>query len=395
MLTERLIRDARPGPRTRFLWDGQVKNLGVRITPKGVKSYVLFYRVAGRKRLATLARVSEVSLKAARERAGRELAAIRAGEGDPLERRREATEAPTVAAGLDRFFGEFAPERVRLRRMVPKTVREYGYAAKRYIRPALGSLKVAAVSRQHVERLVAKLPPTQRNRVLALVSRLFSQFKRWDWRPQNTNPARGVERAREEPRDRVLSSSELLALSAALNELNDRVPASVAAIRVAAITGLRIGEVLAIQWEHVDFETGRLTMPTTKTRRRVHDLPAPALAILAEMPRLGPFAFTTNGMVPITYHTARVNFRAAAKLAGLAGVRLHDLRRTMMTAAARAGIGTHVLRDLLGHQTTAMSDRYIRSVGAPVRNAREKIGTEIAAVMAGEATHPSGQQSAE
>ena len=201
------------------------------------------------------------------------------------------------------------------------------------------------------------------------MSRLFSQFERWDWRPQNTNPARGVERAREEPRDRVLSSSELLALSAALNELNDRVPASVAAIRVAAITGLRIGEVLAIQWEHVDFETGRLTMPTTKTRRRVHDLPAPALAILAEMPRLGPFAFTTNGMVPITYHTARVNFRAAAKLAGLAGVRLHDLRRTMMTAAARAGIGTHVLRDLLGHQTTAMSDRYIRSVGAPVRNA--------------------------
>ena len=44
MLTERRIRDAKPEPKTRFLWDGQVKNLGVRITPKGAKSYVLFYR---------------------------------------------------------------------------------------------------------------------------------------------------------------------------------------------------------------------------------------------------------------------------------------------------------------------------------------------------------------
>ena len=60
--------------------------LGMRITPKGAKSYVLVYRAAGRKRLTTLARCTEVSLKAARERAGAEQAAIRAGESDPLER---------------------------------------------------------------------------------------------------------------------------------------------------------------------------------------------------------------------------------------------------------------------------------------------------------------------
>ena len=63
MLTERRIRDAKPEPKTRFLWDGQVKNLGVRVTPKGAKSFVLFYRTGGRKHLATLARCSEISLK--------------------------------------------------------------------------------------------------------------------------------------------------------------------------------------------------------------------------------------------------------------------------------------------------------------------------------------------
>ena len=48
-LTERRIRDAQPGPKTAFLWDRQVTNLGVRITPRGAKAFVLFYRAAGRK----------------------------------------------------------------------------------------------------------------------------------------------------------------------------------------------------------------------------------------------------------------------------------------------------------------------------------------------------------
>ena len=75
-------------------------------------------------------------------------------------------------------------------------------------------------------------------------------------------------------------------------------------------------------------------------------------------------------------------FAKAASTAGLVDVRLHDLRRTVMTRAAMAGVGTHVLRDLLGHRTTAMADRYIRSVGNPVRDARELVGA-MAAMMQG------------
>ena len=66
-------------------------------------------------------------------------------------------------------------------------------------------------------------------------------------------------------------------------------------------------------------------------------------------------------------------------------MRLHDLRRGYMTAAAAAGVGTHVLRDLLGHKTTAMADRYVRAVGNPVRDARRQVTAGIAASMSGEA----------
>ena len=155
--------------------------------------------------------------------------------------------------------------------------------------------------------------------------------------------------------------------------------------RFAAVTGLRIGEVLAVQWEHIDFESGRLLLPETKTGRRWHDLPTAATELLADTPRLGDWAFTNNGTSPATYKRVRETFARVAEAAGLQDVRLHDLRRTVMTRAAMAGVGTHVLRDLLGHKTTAMADRYVRAVGSPVRDARERVGAEMAAMMAGKA----------
>ena len=398
MLTERRIRDAKPGLKTRFLWDAQMRNLGVRITPKGVKSYVLFYRAARRKHLATLARVAELPLREARERAARELASIREGEADPLERRREGREAPTVGEGLDRFLDEFAPERIRLGRLSARTLQTYRNQAKLYIRPTLGKRRVADVTRRDVERTVRRLPNATRNRVLALVSRLFNLFETWDWRPQHTNPVRGVERAREEARDRVLDSCELAALSAALERLDERFPASVAAIRVAALTGLRISEVCSIQWQHVDFKSGRVTLPETKTGRRVHHLPDAALDIVGGRPRINrsDHVFTVDARGPLTYRTVRTHFGEAAKLAGLGDARLHDLRRTVMTNAAAAGVGAHVLRDLLGHKTTAMADRYVRAVGSPVADARQAIGAAMAAAMAGEgvADAPRGRRRA-
>ena len=186
MLTERVIRDAKPGARPRLLWDEHVRGFGVRVTPRGVKSYVLNYRVAGRERRLTIGRCAELSLRDARERAGRELASIRAGEGDPLERRREGREAPTVADGLERFVGEYAPARIKLGRMSPRTLQTYANQAKLYIRPALGTRRVADVTRRDVERVVRRLPNATRNRVLALLSRLFNVFEAWEWRPQRS-----------------------------------------------------------------------------------------------------------------------------------------------------------------------------------------------------------------
>ena len=383
MLSEHVIRNLKPGPKTRIIWDDQVKGLGVRITPAGVKSYVLNYRIAGRMHRPTMARVFGLSLRVARTQAAQELNAIRAGGPDPLERQRKAREAPTINDGLDRFFEGYVPDRITAGLMVQTTTIKYKNQADNYLRPALGKRLVAEITRLDIESMAKRLnkTPTLRNRVLAFTSRLFNLFEYWEWRAQNTNPVRGIERAREEARDRILSPSEIAALSKALvaNEFVN--PAAVAAIRFAAVTGLRIGEILAAQWQHINFETKRLLLPKTKTGRRLHDMPSAALAILVDLPRINEWVFTTGRDAPITYRTARKHFANIALKAGLEDVRLHDLRRTVMTQAAAAGIGTYVLRDLLGHKTTAMADRYIRAIGDPVRDAREQIGAAMAAMM--------------
>ena len=363
-----------------------MKGLGLRITPKGAKAYVLSYRVNGRKRQATLARPSEISLKIARQRAGEQLVRIRAGEADPLERKREARQAPTVADGLRRFFDEFLPARQQMGRLSPRTIQDYRWMAGRFLEPALGRRKVADVTREQVEQMVASLPGPQRNRVLALASRVFSLFETWEWREQRSNPCYGIERAREEARDRVLSPSELSALAKALNRHEEQHPTSVSAIRTLMLSGLRVSEVLGIRWKDIDFETGRLVLPSTKTGRRIHDLAEPVLNILAELPRFNrcEWVFTSTGTAAITYRTVRKHFALIVDATGLEDVRLHDLRRTVMTQAAAAGVGAHVLRDLLGHRTTAMADRYIRSLGSSVRQARQQVAGQIAAMMDGE-----------
>ena len=380
MLTERIIRDAQSGPKAVILWDRQVRGLGLRIAAGGTKSFILNFRIGGRERRATLARAGEISLKDARRMAAAQLVKIRAGE-DPLERQREEREAPTVGEGMARFFGEVVPERIRLGKMRERTAAEYRYQWDHYLAPKLARRKVADVTRQHVERAISGAPPTTRNRLLALVSRTFNQFELWGIRPPHTNPTKGVERAREEPRDRVLSPAELAALSKALAEAEAKRPAAVAAIRVLAVTGLRVSEVAAMRWEDVDLGTGRLVLPTTKTGRRVHGLTDDALAILAGLPRINEWVFTVGREAPVTYRYVRTTFQLAAAEAGIENARPHDLRRGYMTVAAAAGASAYVVRDLLGHRSTRAADAYVRAASNPIRETRELVSSQIGAAM--------------
>ncbi|MCY3761895.1 MAG: site-specific integrase [Gemmatimonadetes bacterium] len=382
MLTERIISDLRPGPKSRIVWDHKTKGLGVRITPTGTRAFVVTYRTVHREqRRKTLCRVEETSLKEARRMAGQLLLEVRAG-ADPVEKKRQLREAPTVGEAMNQFFEDLVPQRIKLGKMTAKTAQEYGYhwAA---IAPRLERKTVATVTREHIEKAVSGAPVTTRNRMLALLSRCFNEFEKWGLREQFSNPVRFIEKAQEKARDRVLTADELGRLAVALKEQEGNHPAAVAAVRVAALSGLRIGEVLRIRWQDLDLESGRLRIPESKTGARTHTLPAPALDVIRQRPRECDWVFTARRKAPVTYRYARVTFQKAAKAAKIQDVRLHDLRRTVATTAAASGASAAILRDLLGHRTMEMANRYVRDIGDPVTEMREHVGGEIAAMMGG------------
>ena len=193
----------------------------------------------------------------------------------------------------------------------------------------------------------------------------------------NSNPAKRVERAVEHARRRVLSSlKKWAALADALDSLSSEYPVATAALKVAAVTGLRISEVLGMEWQHIDMQSGRFHLPHTKTGARDHDLPDAALAILSTLPPVegNPFVFHSTGGRHVAPRQTGVVFRQAAAAAGVEDARVHDLRRTLATRAAAAGLSAFALRDMLGWKSMAMPARYVQLAGETAREHRRSIG---------------------
>ena len=104
-------------------------------------------------------------------------------------------------------------------------------------------------------------------------------------------------------------------------------PTLVAAVKLLVFTGARLGEVLGLRWEWIDFERGEARLPDSKTGAKTLHLPPPALAVLAVLPRAEG---NLHVIVGHKHGAAMVNlekpWRAIRNKAGLEDVRLHDLR---------------------------------------------------------------------
>jgi integrase len=243
-------------------------------------------------------------------------------------------------------------------------------------------MKVAAVSHADVDSLHHKLSaraPTHANRVLAVVSKMFSLAIRWGWRTDN--PCRGIERNQEHKRYRYLSADELMRLSAALAELRDQQAAN--AVRLLLLTGARRGELLTAQWADIDLDVGLWVKPGATTKQKTeHRVPLSEAAcrLLAEMRAQADddagyiFPARGGGGHRLHVNSAWIEARRAARLDG---VRLHDLRHTYASVLASAGLSLPVMGALLGHSTPTTTHRYAHLFDDPLRAATERASAII------------------
>jgi integrase len=265
------------------------------------------------------------------------------------------------------------------------TAREYRRLLEHVVLPAIGSRKVSDVTRRDVERLHQgrRGTPTEANRALACLSTMFTFAERWGLRPDGSNPCRHVEKYPQRRRERFLSPTELARLGGALAAY-DGSPFAVAAIKLLVFTGARLGEVLGLRWEWIDFERGEARLPDSKTGAKTLHLPPPALAALAELPRLDRNPYVIVGAkegAPLV--NLQTPWRAVRATAKLDEVRLHDLRHAFASVAASSGMGLPIIGKMLGHSQPATTARYAHLASDPVKAAAATVAGKIAAAMSG------------
>lgn len=383
-LTTRIISKATSSNKSYILWDSIVKGFGVRVYPGGRKSYIIRYRNPlapdpRRKQFLTLGDTRAITLPNARNIASRLILAARSGHSDLALEARAHRQAPTVNEVLDRYFDEYANARLANRTLKPNTIRTYSMLARTIVRPSLGHLRITAVRKTHIENAVLQASQSKHNLTLNFLHLFFKLCEKWELIPRHGNPT-PTDRFHIPPRDRTLTDTEIKRLILSLDHFRPRFTTAVAAIEFAMLTGLRIGEILSIEWSHINDEDMRLFLPDTKTGARFHDLPDSAFDILRPLPRTHSHVFISKRGRPISYNTINRFFIRLRTHAGLPDIRIHDTRRTFMTRAARAGFNAHVIRDLLGHRSAQTADRYVRHVGEPVRQARCAVSSSIASL---------------
>ncbi len=338
------------------IWDTAATGFAARRQNSEAVTYLVKYRAkGGRQRWHTIGRHgSPWTPESARAEARRILGEVVKG-ADPAAEKRAVRKAATVADLCDSYLAEAEAGRVLTRSKTAKKASTLSVdkgRIERHIKPLLGGLAFASVTRDDVERFLydvaegrtAGKTKTAKKRGLARVTggrtaatravgrlgAIFTYAVRRRMRADN--PAHGVERFADRQRTRRLADDEYGALGDALRkaDASGLWPPAVAAARFLALTGWRSGEALGLRSSEIDVARRTATLADTKTGRSIRPLPHAACDVLRGLPRTGVdrvFPASRGGAETILHF--KKFWPRIIKLAGLpADVTPHVLRHS-------------------------------------------------------------------
>ena len=378
-LTKSRVDEIKACKSERLYWDSELKGFGLRVSPKGRKTFFVQYRSGNRTRRAKIGTMGPLTPDMARLQARALLGEVASGD-DPAEARRRRRLTPNVSALCDRFLDEHVSAHLK-----PQSQYNYGQVIRDAIKPTLGPLKIPDITRADVTALhqTYKDRPYQANRILSVLSKMFNLAELWGYRAEGTNPCRLIQRFKENRKERFLSDDELMRLSEILSASEAKDDESVfvvAAFRMLILTGCRSSEIRYLKWEYVT--STHLELPDTKTGKRSIPLPDAAKEILASLPRSVPNPFVFQGTIseqPVT--DLGKPWRRIRKKAGLEDVRIHDLRHTYASKAISSGMSLVMVGQLLGHTQYQTTLRYAHLADAPAQAAANEVATSLREVM--------------
>lgn len=375
-MTKRLVESIKPNPtKIEKVWDSEIKGFGLIILPSGRKTYCVEYRNENRRKKRLKIGVHGIlTTEEARKAAVQLLAKVAQGK-DPAREKKIKQHLQTISDLSKEYI-----ERHGVRKK-PRSLQEDQKLLNSIILPKLGNRTVKDITRHEVETLHLSLgkTPYHANRMLALLSKMFSLSVAWEWR--ELNPVNGIERYQEQKRERWLKDDELLRFLEALDQYPKNYTAL--AIKFLLLTGARKSEALNATWDQIDFKRGFWTKPAhlTKQKKLEHlPLSRETLSLLKTLKKFNkensPFLFPgRNEGKPLTQ--IRKFWSKILKESDLVDVRIHDLRHTYASHLVSNGLSLSIVGKLLGHTQASTTQRYAHLADEPLRKATEYFGNKV------------------
>jgi integrase len=407
-LTDRFIEALRPKPARYEVWDDARRGFGIRVSPRGIKSFVWVYHFEGRPRRLTFGAYPRLSLADAGVRLAEAKKLLGKGT-DPGSRaiaeRTAERDAETINELVSSYLERYAWVR---KRSAAEDERILG----KDVLPRWGHRKVKDITRRDIVSLlngiVDRGAPIQANRTLTILRRMF-RFAIGQAIIEISPCDRVEAPSSENQRDRALDEEEISLFWRAL-EAGPMEPNARRILRLMLVTGQRRGEVVGIHRDEIDLDKALWILPSARAKnRREHLIPLSDLArqILTEEPPnesgwLFPSKLTgapyrgqsidhaTQYLFdarPISKPSQKLSQKVSVPL--LAGVMErftpHDLRRTAATRMRELGVSRGDVKMVLNHVETDVTARYDRYDGlAEKRRALDIWARRLEQIIKGE-----------
>lgn len=390
-ITRNTIDQLKPDRRDKFLWDAEVRGLGVKVSSTGTKRWVFQYydNKYDRDRRMTLGDATCLMPHDARKHASQLYAQVRAGIC-PASAKAAGRSVVTMSDLFDRFMNEHS--RINNK---PSTVKANEGRIQSNLQPYFGKYRVDEVSSAHIDAFRATMGTKHVtfNRCLALLHTAFKLAKRWKLRIDN--PCEGIGKYKETEGTRVLSDDELNKIVDGLKKKNDelldagRTTSAVDALRLLACQGFRVREITTCEWSAIKWDRAEMELPDSKTGRRIIPLGPVTMAVLKEIDSRRKATGVISDFVcpspadckrPISYTAVKDVLADVSRDASVANVTTHTFRRTSATSAAASTPDMLGLRDAYGWSSMAMPNRYVKRAQV---NARRVVDAQTQYLPAG------------
>ena len=377
--TKAWIQSLKPADKRQYFYDTGESALGLYVTPAGTKTFFAKLYIDGGIKRRPVGKFGAITLPRARRLASEAKSELARTGVDPLERkRRHEARSVTLAELLDAY--------IAARSLKPGTIADYRRAIREsfgdWLNKPLADITSKMVLARYQERgKTSKARTDNAARVLkALFTFARATYKGEDGEslfPINPTNILGEAKVRFRPKRRQTKLENISEWWRAVTEYPN--PPMREYLQFLILTGCRRTEALNIEWPDIDWRAGTFTLRDTKNRKPV-TLPLPLhikpllLARREQKGRVFPFA------------EPRPAINAVRKASGQV-FRLHDLRRTFVSAANSLDISAYTVKALVNHTLNAsdVTAGYDVPDMARLRKASARIEDEILR-LAGERT---------